>query len=235
MANKLRFLLLILLLLISGRQYSQVTDSTRIWKKALNGRLTLNEKVRYYNKIAACYWYVDADSALWFGRQGYCLIDKSVTPLVEGYNYFVLGVAWQNIGQSDSSFYFLQKALKVFSDNNLEKQKFRAVEQLAENYRIIGKADSAIALVSGSLAWFRKKQNKAYIASSLIILGNIYVEQNHNHRALTYFLESASIDSIIQDTTMIGITQVGIGNIYLNLGNLHKTINPEKAREYYRI
>jgi|APCry1669189204_1035204.scaffolds.fasta_scaffold00028_37 tetratricopeptide (TPR) repeat protein/DNA-binding CsgD family transcriptional regulator len=233
MASKFRVLLLILFLVVSGRQYSQVTDSTRIWKKALNGRLTLNEKVRYYNKIAACYWYVDADSALWFGRQGYCLIDKSVTPLVEGYNYFVLGVAWQNIGQSDSSFYFLHKALRVFSDNNLEKQKFRAVEQLAENYRIIGKADSAIALVSGSLAWFRKKQNKAYIASSLIILGNIYVEQNHNHRALTYFLESASIDSIIHDTAMIGITQVGIGNIYLNLGNLYKTISPEKARDYY--
>ncbi|MFZ4564293.1 MAG: hypothetical protein ACOYNU_13015, partial [Bacteroidales bacterium] len=81
MASKFRVLLLILFLVVSGRQYSQVTDSTRIWKKALNGRLTLNEKVRYYNKIAACYWYVDADSALWFGRQGYCLIDKSVTPL----------------------------------------------------------------------------------------------------------------------------------------------------------
>ncbi len=54
----------ILLYLVSlcGLQ-AQITDSTRIWNKALKGKLSVNDRVRYLNKVAACYWYVNTDSA----------------------------------------------------------------------------------------------------------------------------------------------------------------------------
>ncbi len=233
MANNTRIAFVLLLLLFLSGLQAQITDSTRIWKKMLGADLSNNDRVKYNNKIAANYWYVNADSALWFGRQGRRLLDKRVEPLVLGYNYFVIGVAFQIIGQSDSSFWYLNRALKVFSDNNLQKHKFRVVEQLADNYRITGKTDSAVALVSLSLAWFREKDNKEYIASSLVTLGNIYGEQNRNQRALACFIEAESINQQLKDTISMAVTEVGIGNMILNLGNLYQTSNPEKARNYF--
>lgn len=211
---------------------AQITDSTRFYQKEIRRDLTANKRIYYLNKIAACYWYVDADSALWYARQGSRLLDNSVEPLVRGYNYFVTGVALQMKGNNDSSTFYLKEAYQVFSDNHLDKQKFRALEQLSENYCAEGQPDSAIAIVSKALDWFRNNNNSYYVASSLNKLGRFYIDQNKNQLALACVIESDSIFKLLNDTNMMATCQQITGNIYINLYYLFNSVQSSKAGEY---
>ena len=191
--------------------------------------------LKFLNKLCAHYWTVDADSSLWYGWQGLPLLREKVSPKNAGYLHFVLGMAWENKGNFDSTRWYLNQAERIFTDCKETRLCYRCVEQIGSLYRIMGHYDTAVVMLNKALDYFKSTGDNYQIMSTLVNIGSVYLEQNRYNKALEYYQASAAFDSILKDTTAMATHMLGIGNIYLNLGTLYKQFNPEKSDKYFSL
>ena len=220
-------------LLFSGATAAEI-DSIPIMKRMIGDPAVPSDKrVKFINILCARYWTIDADSSLLFGWKGLQILDDKVAPRNAGYLHFVLGMAWENKGNFDSTLWYLSSAAAQFRKIKEERLYNRTLEQIGNVYSIKGQYDTAKVLIGHALEYFRSTGNKYQISSTLFNLGSVFLEQSRYNQALRYFLEASVYDSARNDTTSTAIHYLGIGNVYLNLGELFKPINPKKAKEYF--
>jgi tetratricopeptide (TPR) repeat protein len=229
------FTLLALICWLFASAAKPETDSIPIIRKLVTTNIPADEKLRFLNKLCANYWTVDPDTALLFGWQGLPLLKEKVSAKNAGLLHFVLGMAWENKGNSDSTLWYLNKAKDILQECKDKKFYFRAIEQIGSLYRINGNYDTAIVMMNQALAYFRSTKNDYQIMSTLFNIGSVYLEKNRFNKALEYYLASAKYDSVLKDTTALATHYLGIGNIYSSLGNLFTPFNKERAREYYSL
>ncbi|MCX6304039.1 MAG: tetratricopeptide repeat protein [Bacteroidetes bacterium] len=208
------------------------TDSTAIMKRLVATNIPADTKLRFLSKLCANYWTIDADSALIYGWQGLPLVKHNVQPKNAGYIHFVLGMAWENKGNSDSALWYLNRAKDILQTCQDKRHYFRVIEQIGSLYRINGKYDTAVVLMSRALDYFKSSGNNYQVMSTLFNIGSAYLEQNRYNKALEYYLASAEYDSMLNDTMAIATHWLGIGNVYSSLGSLFKPYNAEKSKRY---
>jgi tetratricopeptide (TPR) repeat protein/DNA-binding CsgD family transcriptional regulator len=213
----------------------QKTDSIPIIKRLVTTNIPPDTKLRFLNKLCAQYWTIDPDSALMYGWQGKMLLSKNVSKANIGRHHFVLGMAWENKGNFDSALWYLNRGMEISAGAGDQKYQYRAIEQIGSLYRIMGRYDTAVALMNNALDYFKTTGNNYQVMSTLFNIGSVYLEQNRFNKALEYYQASAAFDTILRDTSAMAIHLLGIGNIYLNLGNLFKLYNPEKSRKYFSL
>ena len=233
-----KYILPFILVVLFGKVVSASgtkTDSIPIMKRLVNTSIPADTKLRFLNKICAHYWTIDPDSSLGYGWKGLPLLKEKVSPRHAGYLHFVLGMAWENKGRSDSAMWYLGKAEQIFREGDEKRLYFRTIEQIGSLYRINGKYDTAVVLMNSALGYFKGTGDNFQIMSTLFNIGSVYLEQNRFNKALEYYQASAAYDSILNDTSAIATQLLGIGNIYLNLANLFKSYNPGKSEKYFLL
>ena len=234
MKRLLKFGFVVLFFWMSITCIAQKKDSISIIKHLINtNQLTADQKLKFLNRLCANDWENNADSSLYYGWLGLPLLKEKVMPRNAGYLFFVLGMAWENKGNLDSTHWYLNRALKTFDECGDQRVYYRAIEQIISAFRIQGRYDTAIALMKLSVEYFRTNGKKVDLSSSLFNTGSIYREQSRYNKALQYYLESAESDPAMQDTSVLAINSLGIGNVYLNLAGLFRNIDPEKSKQYY--
>ena len=221
-------------IMLTGRLHSspKETDSIAIMKRLVATNIPADTKLRFLSKLCANYWNIDADSALIYGWQGLPLIRSNVLPQNAGKIHFVLGMAWENKGNSDSAFWYLNKAKDIFQGCPDKHFYYRLIEQIGSLYRINGQYDTAVVLMNQALGYFKSTGNNYQIMSTLFNIGSVYIEQNRYNKALEYYLASSEYDTILKDTAAMATHWLGIGNVYSSLGALFKPYNAEKAKRY---
>jgi len=190
-------------------------------------------KIHYLCKIVPEYWDTHSDSALHFGRLGLAMLNSDIKSSIKGKLYFVYGIALKNQGIRDSAYWYLNNARRELSDEKSDFLFYRSLEQVGNLYREDGKYDSARILLEQSVDYFKKIKHVEQINSSLINLGNTWLDQNRNFKALSYYREASAYDSILHDTLSMALTRLGIGIVFHNLGNLFENLNQQKSLEYF--
>jgi tetratricopeptide (TPR) repeat protein len=230
----LGFILIFLLLLNLGGASAQVTDTIRSMVRAVNSGIPPKEKLNYLYKICAAYWYVNVDSAFYYGWQGLDLTDKDVNPGDVGKLYFTLARTWDNQGNFDSAQWYFNQARNIFKQHSLDRLYYRTVEQLGNTYRVTGQFDTARILITEALNHWKRTNDTLQLSSALFNLGTSWLDQNRYTRALKYYLQAIAFDSVLKDTSTIALNSLGVGNVYLNLGSLFREINPSRSNAYFK-
>lgn len=226
---------LVFVILLQGFTFATASDSLRIFQRKVQSEPVPSGKIHYLCKIVQQYWETDADSSLYYGRVGLSILNKDVSSSTRGHLYFVYGIALKNRGIRDSAYWYLNKARGEVSVKNNEFIFYRTLEQIGNFYREDGKYDSARILLEQSVDYFKKTKHAYQTQSSLINLGNTWLDLNRNFKALSYYKEASAYDSILQDTASAAFTQLGIGIVYHNLGILFENLDPQKSNEYFNI
>ncbi len=144
-------------------------------------------------------------------------------------------MAWENKGSFDSAFWYLNKAAAIYNKAGERRLYFRAIEQIGSLYRIAGRYDTAVVLMTSALEYFRETDNQFQIMSTLFNIGSVYLEQNRYNKALEYYLASSAYDSILKEPDAKATHLLGIGTVYLNLADLFNSFNPGKAKQYFEM
>ena len=232
-----RVLTLFFLILLTTPVVCQMTfkDSVPVIKNLLKGQLPPETRLKFLTKLCAHYWTINPDTSLWYGEQGKALCNDKMPLHRIGRLQFIFGMAWENKGNFDSALHYLSLAEKTCLKAGDTLYQYRTLEQTGSLYRIMGKYDTAVVLMNRSLDYFKRKQKTHQIMTTLFNIGSVYMDQNRYSKALSYYLESASYDSVLRDSGSIAMHLTGFGNIYLSLGALFKTADPEKSKKYLAL
>lgn len=235
MKNALEKLLLIFLLLIAHQGITSRSDSVGIKKKLILTSIPSEQKVKYLNDLCSHYWYSNTDTSLYYGWMGLQLSKENVSSATRGYLHFAIGMAWENKGNADSAMWYLCKASDILKESGNNFLYYRSIEQIGSLYRILGKYDTAVVIMDRALQFFKNEKAPFQTMSVLFNIGSVYLEQNRYNKALQFYLESESYDSVLKDTNAMATHYLGLGIVYQNLGSLFRTINPEKSKIYYAL
>jgi len=204
-------------------------------KELINSDVDANEKADYVNKVAMSYWHDNTDSSLNYSRLGLSLIKNGdLTPANEGKIYFVHGFTHTMSGNPDSVIYYMKKAEYIFRENKLEFMLNRTMEQLGNIYREVGRYEEAEVELKKALEYFKKTERYDQANSVLINLGSLYHDQNKFKASLEYYFEAVNYDSILNVPSLQAIEKLGIGNVFMGLGDLFYHIDKIKSMNYYQ-
>ena len=217
---------------IAGMRLLASVDSIPIIKNILKRDLPPESRLRLLNKMCVLYWTSDPDSSLWYGREGLKLYNKDVSKKRIGRHDFGYGMAWENKGNVDSAFFYLNSARVRCFDARDTFYAYRSIEQIGSLYRITGRYDTAVFILTRCLEYFRSVHQDFQIMSVLFNIGSAYLESNRYSMALSYYLESASYDSLFKDPATEAMHLLGIGSVYLDLGELFALSDQKKSTNY---
>jgi len=188
--------------------------------------VTGKKKIGVLNELAGNYGELPPDKRIEFAEQAVDLSEKfhDNKSKAEAYNH--LGVAYNNLGDSQKSIDYFLRALKIMEQINDKNG-------IANSCVNIGQANFYLDNFNKSLEYFQKALklreeigDKKNISQSLILIGNVKGRIAKYEEALDYYSKSLVIKKEIDDKR--GISQIynNIGNIFLEIGR------KEKALEY---
>lgn len=223
----------LLLLFVSPLLFASGIDSTYYWRQQLKTSPDINQKAQYYYDLAAEYWYRNADSSIYFAREGLQLDTTSVKPELYGKLYFASAIAKANLGEPDSALFYLQKSRKFFKQHQISFWEHRSMEQIGGLYRETGQLDSALVYLEAARTYFVEIQDSAFISSVLINIGHIWLDKGRNVMAQKLYLEAAAHDRSFETSLDGALIKLSMAIINGNLGSLFKEIDHAKHTYYF--
>lgn len=191
--KKHRFLLAILLAIMSGRNSSAQQDSTL---NALHRQLATTTDTMHVKATLDLSWHFmrsRPDSALYFGHLG--LLEARRIKFIKGeaLSENALGVAYvmqANYGRAVEhnikSFLFNQKIGNV-------AYYAAAVNNIGNDYYELGDNNNAIKYLKLALMYSKKYNKPDVAASALITLGNIYNRLKHDQEAMSHYVQGINL------------------------------------------
>jgi len=197
---------------------------------ALKGRLknaSNKEKIEILNKLAGAYWELPPNERITFAEQAINLAEKFHDNKSKAESYNHLGVAYNNMGDSQKSMDYFLKALDIMEQINDKNG-------IANSYINLGQANFYLDNFDKALEYFQKALkireeigDKMDVSQSLILIGNVKGKTAKYNEALDCYFKALAIKKEIDDKN-------GISQIYNNLGIIYsKTGQMEKALEYW--
>jgi len=186
------------------------------------------EKIEILCELAGNYGELPANERIEFAEQVIVLSEKfnDHRSKAEAYNH--LGVAYNNLGNSQKSIDYFLRALKVMEQINDKNG-------IANSYVNIGQANFYLENFNKSLEYFQKALKlreeigeKNDISQSLILIGNVKGKTAKYEEALDFYFKSLAIKKEIGDKR-------GISQIYNNLGNICLEVGRQEEALGYRI
>lgn len=182
------------------------------------------EKIEILIELAGFYWELQPDERIAYAEQAVKLAEKvhDLKSKANAYNH--LGVAYNNLGNSEKSMDYFMKALKIMEQINDKSG-------IARSYRNIGQAnfymdnfDKALRDFQKSLDIKKESGDKKGISQLLILIGNVKAKTEKYNEALDYYLKALEIKKEIDDR--LGISQIynNLGNVYLALGEMENVL-----------
>jgi len=185
------------------------------------------EKIEILNELAGAYWELPPNERIAFAEQAIDLAEKFHDNKSKAVAYNHLGVAYNNMGDSQKSIEYFLKALGIMEQINDKNG-------IASSYINLGQANFYLDNFDKALEYFQKALkvreeigDKMDVSQSLILIGNVKGKTAKYNEALDYYFKALAIKKEIDDKN-------GISQIYNNLGNIYlETGHPEKALEYW--
>ncbi len=186
------------------------------------------EKIEILIELAGLYWELQPEERITYAEQAVKLAEKfhDLKSKAKAYNH--LGIAYNNLGNSEKSMDYFMKALKIMEQINDKSG-------IALSYRNMGQAnfymdnfDKALQDFQNSLDIKKESEDKKSISQLLILIGNVKAKTEQYDEALDYYLKALEIKKEIDD-------RLGISQIYSNLGNVYLVQGKMKICLEYRL
>jgi len=186
------------------------------------------EKIEILCDLAGNYGELPANKRIEFAEQAIDLSEKfnDHRSKAEAYNH--LGVAYNNLGDSQKSIDYFLRALEIMEQINDKTG-------IANSYVNIGQANFYLENFNKSLEYFQKALKlreeigeKIDISQSLVLIGNVKSKTAKYEEALDFYFKSMAIKKEIGDKR-------GISQIYNNLGNICLELGKQEKALEYRI
>lgn len=182
------------------------------------------DKIEVLNQLAGSYWELPPNDRIAFAEQAIELSEAFHDQKSKADAYNHLGVAYNNLGDSQKSMDYFLKALNIMEEINDKNG-------IANSYLNIGQANFYLDNFNKALEYFQKNLNlryqigdKKYISQALNTIGNVMSKTAKYDKALEYYSKALEISNEINDK--MGISQLynNIGNVYLATGEQEKVL-----------
>jgi len=185
-----------------------------------------SEALTILNELAGSYQDLPPKDRIAFAEQALALSEKLYDPKSKAEAYNHLGVACNNLGNSQESLDLFFKALRMM-------EKIDDKNGIAQSLVNIGQANFYLDSFEEALKYFRRALqvreelgSTSDVAQLLLLVGNVMAKLARYDEALDYYHKALAIKKEINDRT-------AISQIYNNLGNVHLAIGEmEKVLEY---
>ncbi len=186
------------------------------------------EKIEILIELAGLYWELQPDERIAYAEQAVKLSEKfrDFKSKAEAYNH--LGVAYNNLGNSEKSMDYFMKALKIMEQINDKSGIALSYRNIGQANFYIGNFDKALQDFQKSLDIKKESGDKKGISQLLILIGNVKAKTEKYDEALGNYLKALEIKKEIDD-------RLGIAQIYNNLGNVYFALGEMENVLEYRL
>ena len=219
--KKALFISIIFFLLIHiSTAYAENIDTLKSRLENATGR----EKIEILNELAGAYWEIPPNTRIAFAEQSIELSEEFHDEKSKADAYNHLGVAYNNLGDSQKSMDYFLRALNIMEEIDDKNG-------IANSYLNIGQANFYLDNFDKALEYFQKNLNlryqigdKKYISQALNTIGNVMSKTDKYDEALEYYFKALEISNEINDK--MGISQLynNIGNVYLASGEMERVL-----------
>jgi len=210
-------------------QEQRLTATKRI--DLLKGRLataTGEEKINILSELAGSYQELPPGERIAFATQAIALSEELHDQKAKATAYTHLGIAYNNVGNSDRSLDCFFKALQIMEE--IDDQ-----DGIAYSYICIGQAyfyldtfDKALRYFQQALEIREKLGDKQDVSQVLILIGNVKAKTAQYDEAIECYSKALAMKEEAGD-------ERGISQIYNNLANVYLAIGKMDAVLKYRL
>jgi len=200
--------------------YSQVIDTLKNQLQNAEGK----ERLKILNELAGLYWELPPNERITFANQAFDLAEKLNDQKSKADVYNHLGVAYNNLGDSQESMNYFMKALDIAEQTNDKNRIAKSFLNLGQANYYLDHFDKAQEYFQKLLEIKKELGDKQGISGALNQLGTVMAKTKRYDEALDYFSKSLAIRKEIN--YKIGISQIynNIANVYFELGKMNKVL-----------
>ncbi len=178
--------------------------------------------VETYNALSKAYWSVDASKSIEYGFLAVKLSKKLNFPRGEASSYNTIGVAHEYMSAYDSTLFYYNKALEIFTELDNQHGVATSNNNLGVVYYFLGDYDKSVQHYLTSLRIQESLGNELEAATSRQNIGIIYKNQGLYKKAISYYKEALEIREKHNDELRVAQTCVNLGVVY-DIINDYKT------------
>jgi len=141
--------------------------------------------------------------------------------------YNTLGIVYDVSSKYDSSIFYYEKAIGIFTSIKNIKGHGSAVNNLGLIYWNMADYDKALQCFFDALKDFEAIKNATFQSNALNNIGMVYFDIRNYQQSLKYHLKAKIIYEKLQDPYLLGAVSTNLGNVYKNLKLL------DSAEYYY--
>lgn len=199
-----------------------------VLKKELKSVQNDTLKANLLAELSAEYWYVDADSALYWGQKALDFSQKINYPTGIAKAYNSIAVVYDNKSNYQESEKYYRMSLKIYEDiGNFEKVLI-SMNNLGASYYGQSRYDEALALYMSIIKIANLHGIKEKVAVAYNNMGLIYEVKGNLIKALDLYMMAAKLAEISKDLESSSFSYLNAGYTYARIGNI------TKAMELYR-
>jgi tetratricopeptide (TPR) repeat protein/DNA-binding CsgD family transcriptional regulator len=178
-------------------------------------------------------WYLNPDSSVRLARKGMSIDTAEVVRVDRALLYFSYAIALKSLGRRDSVRFYLEKSNSLFKQEKQEYYYYRSLEQIANLHREEGNYDRAIEMLEQCNLYFERIDDPKQINSTLINIGNAWLDKGRYIYALNSYMQAAKYDSLMQNNSTAALNKLGIGLVYHNLAVIFEFVDKKKSKAYF--
>ena len=219
--NKAAILVIILLLFFNTCMiFAGEVDSLKVRLESETGE----EKIEILNRLAGNYWELPPNERIAFAEQMLELSEKLQDQRSKADAYNHLGVAYNQLDETQKSMDYFLKALDIAEQTNDKDRIAKSFLNLGQANFYLDNFDKAQEYFQKVLEIRKKIGDKQDISMALNLLGTVMAKTNRYDEALDYFSQSLTIRKEINDK--MGISQIynNIANVYFDLGEMDNVL-----------
>ena len=183
-----------------------------------------HEELGILNDLAGSYRDLPPKDRIAFAERALALSEELHDPRSKAEAYNHLGVAYNNLGNSQQSLDLFFKALQIM-------EKIDDKNGIAQSLVNIGQANFYLDSFGEALKYFRRALlvreelgDKSDVAQSLLLVGNTMAKMTRYDEALDYYYKALAIKEEINDRVAISQIYNNLGNVYLEIGEMEKVL-----------
>jgi len=186
------------------------------------------EKMGILNQLAGLYWDLQPNERIAFAEQAVDLAKKLHDRRSRAESLNHLGIAHNNLGDSQRSIEYFLKALQIAEQIDDKNGIAISCRNLGQANFYLDSFDRALEYFLRALKLQEEIGNKKDISQSLLMVGNVKAKTAIYDEAEDYYLKAMSIKEEIND-------KHGISQIYNNLGNIYLDTGRDSRALEYRL
>ncbi|KAF5071370.1 Adaptive-response sensory-kinase SasA [anaerobic digester metagenome] len=193
---------------------------------SLSNATSVEQKIDIYTNISYHYRINNADSALFYAKEGASLALKSHVDTLLANSYNALGNAYSVLHFNDSALHYYTLAKEIRERHGLAVRVSHSLFNIGVTYYRLRRINESLETLKQSLKTAIEYNDIENQKSTLYFITTVYRYIRDYDKALEYALQLANIAISQQDKEALALTYSIIGEIHSSLNNI------DMAKEY---